>query len=353
MSAILVRARSDLRSRRAWLGLALVAALGAGAVMTAVVGARRTDSAYGRFDRAQLGADVVIFPSFGPDLPAPPFEKVRKLPQVDAAGRVYLVPGEPFGLVFGESPVGTRIDRLRLLKGRPPRALSEVAVSFSFARSHHVGPGSRLHVRLAPAPDATEGGTEGGGGAPRSPPIRATLKVVGIEASPGEFPPQSDRSFGNNYAHVGPATFSALRGRVFALEETAVRLRRGAADIPAFVAELHRLVGGKPQLNLIRSQQAANVQRSIHLQAVALWLLGGLLGLVTLGVLSQLLARQAFVEATEYATLRTLGMTRGQLWALGLIRAAAIGVVAAGTGAVVAIVASLEMSTRSGPTVMA
>lgn len=332
MIAILVRASSELRSRRAWLGLALVAALGAGAVMTASVGARRTDSAYGRFDRAQRGADVVIFPSFGEGFVAPSFAQVRRLPQVAAAGRMYLVPGDPVGVVYGEAPVGTRIDRLKLLSGRLPRALDEVAVGFTFAQSHHLHPGSRLPVRFAPASDAT--------GAPRNPPVRATLRVVGIEAAPGEFPPQLEVAFGATFAHVGPAAFATLRPKVLTFEETVVRLRRGSADIPAFITELHRLVGGKPELNLIRSQQAANVQRSIHLQAVALWLLGGLLGLVTVGVLGQLLARQAFVEAAEHSTLRALGMTRGQLWASGMVRASTIGMVAAGAGVGLAVVAS-------------
>jgi ABC-type lipoprotein release transport system permease subunit len=332
MSAVLARGRTELRSQRAWLGLALVAALGAGAVMTASVGARRTDRAYGRFDRAQQGADLVIFPSFGPGLVAPPFEQVRRLPQVAAAGRMYLLAAEPVLVVFGEAPVGTRIDRLKLLHGRLPRALYEVAVGFTFAQSHHLHVGSRIPVRFAPAPDVT--------GPPGDAPIRATLRVVGVEASPGEFPPQFEGGIGTDVAHAGLATFSALRGRVLTFEETVVRLRRGAADIPAFVTELHRLVGGQPQLNLIRSQQAANVQRSIHLQAVALWLLGGLLGLVTLGVVSQLLAREASVEAAEHSTLRALGMTRGQLWGLGMVRAGAIGLVAAGAGAALAVLAS-------------
>ena len=332
MIAILVRARSELRSRRAWLGLALVAALGAGAVMTASVGARRTDSAYGRFDRAQRGADVVIFPSFGQGLVAPPFEQVRRLPQVATAGRLYLVPGNPVGVIFGEAPIGTRIDRLKLLSGRLPRALDEVAVGVTFAQSHHLHRGSRLPVRLAPPSDAT--------GAPRNPPVRANLRVVGIEAAPGEFPPQLEVGFGSTFAHVGPATFAALRPKVLTFEETVVRLRRGSADIPAFITGLHRIVGGRPELNLIRSQQAANVQRSIHLQAVALWLLAGLLGLVTVGVLGQLLARQAFVEAAEHSTLRALGMTRGQLWATGMVRTGAIGVAAAGAGVGLAVVAS-------------
>ena len=95
MITVLVRARSELRSQRAWLGLALVAALGAGAVMTASVGARRTDSAYGRFDRAQRGADVIVFPPFGPGIFEPPFEQVRRLPQVATAGRMHLLAAEP------------------------------------------------------------------------------------------------------------------------------------------------------------------------------------------------------------------------------------------------------------------
>ena len=331
MSAVLARARTELRSQRAWLGLAVVAALGAGAVMTASAGARRTDRAYGRFDRAQQGADLVLLPSFGPGLVAPPFEQVRRLPQVATAGRMYLLAAEPVLVVFGEAPVGTGIDRLKLLHGRLPRALYEVAVGFTFAQSHHLHVGSRIPVRFAPASDAR--------GAP-SAPIRATLRVVGIEASPGEFPPQFEGGIGTDVAHAGLATFSALRGKVLTFEETVVRLRQGTADIPAFVTEVHRLVGGQPQLNSIRSQQTANVQRSIHLQAVALWLLGGLLALVTLGVMSQLLARQALIEAAEHSTLRALGMTRGQLWELGMVRAGAIGLVAAGAGAALAVLAS-------------
>src|SRR5205823_6400579 len=152
-------------------------------------------SAYGRFDRAQRGADVVIYPAFGPGLVAPPFEKVRRLPQVATAGRLYFLPSqlpsqESVPVLFGEPTVGAGIDRLKVLHGRLPRARDEVAVGFTFARSHHLHPGSRLSLQIAPAADAT--------GTPRSPPIRATLRVAGVEASPGEFPPQFDAGFGSN-----------------------------------------------------------------------------------------------------------------------------------------------------------
>jgi ABC-type lipoprotein release transport system permease subunit len=248
------------------------------------------------------------------------------------AGHIFLVPGRPLNMVYAPPPVGTGIDRFKMLEGRLPRTVDEIAVGFAFADSHHVEIGSRIPMELAPTESVSEGR--------RATPVRLSFRVVGIEASPGEFPPQLDSTFPSDFAHVSRAAWDAQRDKVFALDETVVRLRRGGADIPRFVDELHRLVGGQPQVNLIRSQQAANVQRSIHLQAVALWLLGGLLGLVTLGVLSQLLARSAFVEAADNDTLRSLGMVRSQLFALGMIRAAAIGLLAAAIGAAIAVVAS-------------
>jgi hypothetical protein len=331
VSAVGARARRDLGNVRAWVGLALVAALGAGAVMTAGMGARRTDRAYGRFEQAQLGADVVVLPSFGTGLYAPPYEQVKDLPQVAVAGKVAVVPGHPLGGLFADPPVGERIDRLKLLHGRLPRGVDEVAVSFTAAESLHLDVGSRVPVQLAGPFDAN--GTQ-------APPVHRTFRVVGIEASPGEFPPQLDLTFATDFAHVAPATFADLRDKVLVLDQTVVRLRRGAADVPAFLDGLHRLVGGQPQVNLVRSQQTANVQRSIHLQAVALWLLAGLLGLVTLAVLSQLLARQASIDAADHGALRALGMVRQQLFALGMIRAAIIGLVAGAIGAALAVLAS-------------
>src|SRR5439155_1451248 len=81
-------------------------------------------------------------------------------------------------------------------------------------------------------------------------------------------------------------------------------------------------------------------RRSIHLQAVALWLLAGLLGVTAALILSQLFFRQALLEARDHATLRALGMERDQLWAIGMARAALMGIVAA----VVATVTALALS---------
>ena len=86
--------------------------------------------------------------------------------------------------------------------------------------------------------------------------------------------------------------------------------------------------------------QAVNTERSIHLLTVALWLLAGLIGLVGLLITGQLLARLSFVESDDYATLRALGMSRGQLLAAELGRTALIGAGAGAVGAALAVALS-------------
>ena len=88
------------------------------------------------------------------------------------------------------------------------------------------------------------------------------------------------------------------------------------------------------------AEQAVNTEHSIHLQAVALWLVSGLLAVIGLLVLGQLLARLSFLDAAEYGTLLALGMSRRGLLALGLSRAAAIGVAAGAGGALLAVLVS-------------
>src|SRR3954452_18638566 len=87
MSDALTVARSTWRVRtRAWISLGLLAGLGAGAVMAAATGARRTDSAYTRFHRAYAGADAVVEPNYGDAFADIGIDDIRKLPEVATAG---------------------------------------------------------------------------------------------------------------------------------------------------------------------------------------------------------------------------------------------------------------------------
>jgi ABC-type antimicrobial peptide transport system permease subunit len=344
LSPVIVRARTEMRARLfSMIALALLVGLGTGAVMTTAAGARRTDSSYKRFARAYKAADMQIYPPFSSDFANIPFNKVEQLPQVEAAALYHFIfSGDQAGqIAAGDARYGTLIDRPKVLEGRMPAAdsLDEVAVSFTLAKNQHLRVGSPMTLPLA----------AGGFDSPPKP-FEVTLRVVGIEVAPGEFPP-SLNPFGSNATetmHVSDAFYQSMKKRgVFSLDSLLLRFRRGSADFGAVVKQLNELAKevsppGQvlPQLNQNLDDQEANVQRSIHLQAVALWIVGGLVALIGLLVLSQLLARQAVLDSRESPTLLALGMTRTQIWLTGMGRAAVLGLAGAILGVVIAILAS-------------
>ena len=78
-----MRLRVELRARwRAWGVIALLIGVAGGAVLTTAGGARRTDTAYGRYLRYARAADVVISPA-QTGLPRL-YGAVAELPQVAA-----------------------------------------------------------------------------------------------------------------------------------------------------------------------------------------------------------------------------------------------------------------------------
>jgi len=328
MGAVAIHARAEWRARwGSWIGLALIVALAGGAVLALSAGARRTDTAYPRFLRAERAADVFLFLT-DPKLQAP----VERLPAVrDFASATALEPAETdlAPVVLTDSRLGHEIDRFKLVAGRPldEGRPDEALVSFLVATSRHLHVGSELTI-----PFLT--------GAPS--PTAVTFRVVGIEAAPGEFPPRSTTF--NLPVYLSPAF---LRTPVGALAEEgngsavqlAVRLRHGARDVPPFLAAVERRAMG-PVGSTVIADQTVGIQRSLHLQAVALWLMAGFAGLATALILSQLFVRQAVEETDDHATLRALGMTPGQLFASGFVRVGATGI--AGAASAVMLAAALS-----------
>jgi ABC-type lipoprotein release transport system permease subunit len=336
MAAVLLRARADLRNRwRAWLGLALLVGLFAGAVIAAAAGARRTDTAYPRLLRSAKAPDVMVFSEVGGDstfAKIPPAELAR-LPEVAEVGTgaslAVVRPAAVTVIVPADATIGSTMFRRKMLAGRQPRAdrADEMSISFVLAQARHLGVGDRLQVDVAaPSPSG-------------QPATRTfTFHIVGVDAAPSEFPPQ--HGTGVQAAWATPAFYKAQSSDTLSYGLTAIRLRRGPRDLPAVHAAIERLSGGKPVQAFVLADQAANTQRSIHLQAAALWVLGGLLGLAAALVLTQLLVRQSSLEASEYPSLRALGMSSGELWAVGMARALAVG----GVGAALAVVVACLLS---------
>ena len=324
--------RAEFRARwRTWLMLALIAALFAGVVQAAAAGARRTDSAYPGLLAWSQAPDVLLFSFPGPSQTFGHFSlaAAAQLPQVTQSAILAnynaAAPANA-GIIAPEtSTVPAQFWHRKILAGRlaDPGRPGEVNISFTLAQASDLGVGDVLRVKLRTATDRLEG---------------FSFRVVGIDAAPAEFPPQSGT--GTDIIWATPAFYREHHSGLDVAAGLALRLRHGVADLPAVQRQVSRMARGKFIQSYPLDVQAANTERSIHLQAVALWLLGGLLGVIGLLILGQLLARVSFLDNAEYATLRALGMGRRALFAIGLSRAAVIGAAGGVAGALLAVAVS-------------
>src|SRR5207253_2380653 len=90
------------------------------------------------------------------------------------------------------------------------------------------------------------------------------------------------------------------------------------SDLASFKADVAQLSGGAPVFyGLTQADHKENVNRTLHLAAVVLWMLAALIALATVMTAVQALSRQAFVESTEHPVLRALGMTSRERFAVG------------------------------------
>ena len=313
MTAIWLFLRAQSRRRwRAWLSLALIVGVFTGGVVTGVAGARRTGSAYTRFLDWSRAPDALVDaepynPSFARLSPA----AVMRVPQAADAAVIKSFDVTP-GIVQFIAPASNAIPggfwKRKILSGRlaDPARPGEVNVSFTLAQRFRLRPGGPLRLRLTTA----------------GRPAVFVFHVAGVDAAHAEFPPQP----GNGaYIAWGTPAFYRQHRALDGFDQVALRFYRGSRDWPAVNRELGRHTRSKLVEATLLSTQSVNTQRSIRPQAVALWLLAALFGVIGLLIVGQLLARLTFLEATGYGTLRALGMSRGQLMTACLVRAAAIG----------------------------
>jgi hypothetical protein len=314
MTAIWLFLRAESRRRwRAWLSLALIVGVFAGGVVTAAAGARRTGSAYARFLDWSRAPDALVDaepynPSFARLSPA----AVMRVPQAADAAVIKSFGVTP-GIVQLIAPASNAIPggfwKRKILSGRlaDPARPGEVNVSFTLAQRFHLRPGDPLRLVLT-----TVAGR----------PAAFVFHVAGIDAAHAEFPPQPGNG---TYIAWGTPAFYRQHRALDGFVQVALRFYRGSRDWPTVNRELGRHTNSKLVEATLLSTQSVNTQRSIRPQAVALWLLAALLGVIGLLIVGQLLARLSFLEAAGYGTLRALGMSRGQLMTACLVRAAAIG----------------------------
>ena len=349
---LLAQLRRDLRGQwRSLLALAVLVGLVGGVVLASTMAARRTASAYSRFIDVALAEDINIGT---PGINDPAFPEVvsaiEGFPEVAAVGPISsqeLLSAEEglefFALGGLDDRVGTTINRPKILDGRAadPEAEDEVTVNRSMAAA----------LDLVPGDTFTLYGFDGGNADVRQQQHvaledgrRQVFTVTGISLYPNEVVPTAPLDDAPR-VYLTPAQVQAhlAEGEEFAF--VAVRLRRGAADAPAFRAHFAELLAGfgvpEDAVPLLEaSERTSTVQRAIRPQAQALGAFALLVGLTGLVVLGQAYARQLSVDAEDRRVLWALGFTRRQLALTALLRIGLSVTVGAALAVVIAVLAA-------------
>ena len=327
---------------RGWAALAVLTAVAGGAVLAAVAGAIRTDTAYPRFLAASRAGDALVSPA---NSAAPGYDyALGSLPGVTAAAPVFGIDaaladagGAPHGgvLMFAalDGRLGHTVEIPKMLAGRLPAldAPGEVAVDPNAA--------SQLRLHVGSVLPLVAFGQKG----PTDHPRRITERVTGIYVTPDSIVPVNDlaaapRIFATPalYRELGP-DYEAFDGAYLTLKPgTSLSALSAAAQV---LARRYPATGGQAYV-ADQSVQNATVQRAIRPQAFALALFAAALALTALLIVGQVAARLLIGAAGDNASLAALGMTRRQLLAAGLAEVAAAVTVGAVLAVGIAVAAS-------------
>jgi len=230
----------------------------------------------------------------------------------------------------------------KVLAGRLPAAgnAGEIVVDQRTAARTGLQVGSVLTMRAVPVPSPAMAGAAGEGPAP---PRLLHERVVGVVVTRGSVLPvnQLDKA---PVIMASPALFRWLGVRYMGFNGAYVQLRQGTSAA-AFARRAQALARRFPATGghvfvAVEGTQAATVQRAIRPQAVALALFALALAVTALLIVGQAATRLLATGSLNHPALPTLGLTRGQLMAAGLIEVGAAAVIGAMVAAGVAVAAS-------------
>jgi ABC-type lipoprotein release transport system permease subunit len=361
MTFVWTQARAELRARLpAVVATILLLGLSAGVVLACLAGARRTDTALPRLEAALQTPDVIINDAWGLDP-----DDVRALPQVDdlasfdlfinfdavidgktrSSGNKYVVSYAP-----RDDALGSRVLRTKLIEGRRANQddPSEATASYTLAREFGVKVGSIVSIEFLTWGELLPVFTEGaqlppGAGKPGIP-----IKIVGIDAAPGfitDLPPVGlgagrvllTRAF---YKKYGPSAPDLVESDLSRNVYIAVQLKNGEGDRLAFEAAVRKLGGFDEAGFHSLAEHNAQTKRSLHLQAIALWALGGLGALAITLAFGQALGRQTHLDAVQHPILIGMGASPRHLFGVSMIKTLVVGC----AGALVAAGVAIAMS---------
>lgn len=325
---------------RVTAALVLIVALGSGAAMAAVAGARRTWEAMPAFLDYSRPEDAVVFFA-GDQAERELGSQLASLDMVAASSRGAFVPLEIEGRADGDVELIDAfvsieqrgiLGRPFLVAGRLPDAEvpKEVAVDESLAERRHLRPGDDIGVHI---PDARGRGET------------VLLEVTAIVRHPYDLTVETGRpdELDEENLFLGPAFWDRYGDDLETEGITlAVRLAAGGQALDAFADAASRLGGDDifVQAGAEDLQGVPAVRRATEVQAWVLVAFAGLGTAAFLVIVGQALTRHVRSTADDYPVLRSLGMTRAQLVALAVLQALAIALAGSLLGATVAFASS-------------
>jgi ABC-type lipoprotein release transport system permease subunit len=348
MAAVWYRFRAELRTRwQSMIVLALLVGVAGGVALAALAGARRTDSAFSRLYANTKMWDILVNPDMGTDSVLRP-SAVERLPMVASAAKangIGLFPSnartvsdlDRFGTVIASDGRSYyRLGRPKVEQGRlpDPRRSDEVLINPVLAAREHLGVGDRIHAvaltragfeRLSSGAVSIEEGLA----APRRAEIGpfVTLRVAGIGVNPEEI--VVDEGFADPAIALSPAFLARHREVGVPFWGEVVRLRRGAADIPAFRKAVEALAPDEAIAFQTLPVTAVKADRAVRPSVGALTIFAIVVVLTGLLVVGQAFTRQIFLESVDAPSLRALGVTRAQLFATAMVRVACVACIGA------------------------
>ncbi len=335
--AVRLWARSELGRRwRALVALGLIAGIAAGLTLAAVVGARRTSTAYARWRTATAAPDAIVFGTQA-GLENADYTPVLKLPEVVAAGQFELAQVGLVGSKVGSLPPGDTqlyrtVARPLIRRGRLPRPgrVDEVTVNQAAARKLHLHVGQRVTINSALDLSAFYGL----GLADTGPHQPAT--IVGVGDSPMDF-----IFLDKEPGFVPPGEFLVNHPEIQHAPNLVVRLKPGT-DVARFHERADAALQN-PQIPVRDiSQDAKRFTHGTDLEQTGLLLFAAAVALAAVVLVGQALARTVYAMAEGAPALRALGFTRQNLIG-GLLLPT---VLAALTAAVVALATAYAFSAR-------
>jgi hypothetical protein len=339
VTAVWVRARAEMRTDwRAAVAVVALLMIGGAAVIAAVAGARRTQTAMQRFITYDRPEDVSVFFD-----PLPGYrQRVLALPEVARTTSVpyMMVSTNPTRLtnvsVFGASDdtLLSSIDRPLVVHGRQAQRdrPDEAVITDVGARQSglHIGSSVKLYAFSRPQVDLISQGGFTGSERPQGPVF--TARIVGIIREPtgiAVVPIHQDTvydtsgemyltpAFMHEYARLMNFPYDDMPGN----EIVRVQLRHGSADVAKFVSDVDRVGQGHVQVSPGSDARitAAGVQHAVDVESIALLMFAAVAAIAVIVLVSLNLARMMSSKNREYSEMRALGATRRLLVATAIV----------------------------------